>query len=222
MANGVADAGVEQQQADRHQVHRAHQRFPHARRAIKPAAVVDRPPDGLELRRVDHDRRIEHDGRRRIAVLERRRVNKWFERGAGLTKRLAGAIELAQREIESAGQRINSAIVRVDGNDCSLRFRYLGECPRPAGGGHDVNEVAHSEHVRRALGRGTGRVPIDKRFCPANPGPRQRRRSATGENDACRVIVVDGGNQRDRQAARRVLLECFANVERPVFKRLRQ
>ena len=50
VANGVANASLKQQQANGHQVHRAYQRFAHARRAVKAAAVINGPPDGLEFR----------------------------------------------------------------------------------------------------------------------------------------------------------------------------
>ncbi len=43
------------------------------------------------------DRRVDHDRRRRVAVVERRGVDERLERRAGLAQRLGGAVELARR-----------------------------------------------------------------------------------------------------------------------------
>ena len=55
-------------------------------RAARLAFEIFRPPDAKARTLIDLDRRVEDDGGRRIAVVERRRIDEGLERGARLAQ----------------------------------------------------------------------------------------------------------------------------------------
>ena len=73
--------------------------------------VVLRLPDVLVRALLDLDRRIEHDRRRLVAVVDRGRVDERLERGAGLALGLDGAVELAHGEGKAADDGEHAARV---------------------------------------------------------------------------------------------------------------
>ena len=83
----------------RHQVARLLDAEAQRRGAGRTAAVVFRPPDLAA--RDDLERGVENDGGRRIAVVERRRVDEGLEGRAGLAHRLRRAIEFRLRRRKS-------------------------------------------------------------------------------------------------------------------------
>jgi hypothetical protein len=72
---------------------------------------------------IDLDRRVHHDGRGRVAVVERCRVDERLERGARLAQRLRGAVELALVEREAADHREHAPVERVHRDDRAGDFR---------------------------------------------------------------------------------------------------
>ena len=97
-------------QPHRHRVERQPQRVAQRRRTmIFAGRIVLRAPDAGALPLIDLDRRIDHHRRRRIAVVERRRVHDRLERGPRLPVGLRGAVELALVEREAADHRQHAA-----------------------------------------------------------------------------------------------------------------
>src|SRR4249920_4165370 len=79
----------------------------------------------------DAERAVDDDARRRIAVVERGRVDDRLEGRAWLAARLHGAIELAFGEAETADEREHAAGVRIHGHDRSADRWDLLERPLP-------------------------------------------------------------------------------------------
>ncbi len=160
-------------QPHRHDVARALDAEPQRRRSVELAFVVLRPPDARAG--VDLDRRIEHDGRRRVAVVERGGVDQRLERGTRLSQRLGGAVELALVEREAADHREHAAGLRIERDDGAGDFRHLAqpELPFPAFDRHRHRSRRRlPAPVRRAAAR--GRAPARTR---ASPTARRRCRS---------------------------------------------
>ena len=137
-------------QPHRHDVARALDAEPQRRGSVELAFVVLRPPHARAG--VDLERRIEHDGGRRIAVVERGGVDQRLERGAGLPQRLGGAVELALVEREAADHREHAAGVRIERDDAAGDFGHLAqpELPVPAVDRIDIDHVADFQHLRDA------------------------------------------------------------------------
>ena len=109
------------------------------------------------------DRTVDDDARRRVAVVERRRVDQRLERRAGLAARLRRAIELALGEAEAADDREDAAGMRIHGDQRAADLRHLLERPltlhafRIAGvavlvlfrlARRNIDHVARLEHLR--------------------------------------------------------------------------
>src|SRR5262249_34030224 len=77
----------------------------------------------------DAERAVDDDARRRVAVVERGRVDDRLERRAWLATRLHGAIELAFGEAEAADEREHAPGVRIHGDDRSADRGHLLERP---------------------------------------------------------------------------------------------
>ena len=155
-ARHVVDRGADPQfleDADRHQVARAHQRFAQARRPAELAGGVLGPPGFFAAVAVEDDRRILQHGRRREAVVERRRVQERLESGTGQAPRLGDAVVLVGEVVEAAHQRDDAAVVGIERHQRALRFRDLPELRMPGFIGDDVDDVAALEHLAGILGR---------------------------------------------------------------------
>ena len=216
MAHGVADPGLEQQQAHGYQVHRAHERFAHARRPVEPAAVVDRPPDRFQFGRRDYDGRVEHDRGRRVALLECRRIYERLEGRAGLPERLRGAVEFRGREVEAAHEAGDRGVFRIDRDQRALHLGHLRKRPETGARGHDIYDVARRQNLGCRLRRRAGGFAVDEWFRPADTAPRYRRRGAVAKYDVGGVVLVDLRDQCHGQAARRVLVEYFERFGGPL------
>ena len=86
--------------------------------------VVFRAPD-LAVAHLDFDRRVHHHRRRRVAVVERGRIDQRLERRTGLTVRLRRAVELALVERETAGHRQHAAGPGIHRHHAAGDFRNL-------------------------------------------------------------------------------------------------
>ena len=129
-------------------------------RPVELVRIVFRLPDAAARALIDLDRRIHHDGRGRVAVVERGGVNERLERRARLAQRLRGAVELALVEREAADHCEHAAGPRVHHDHRAGDFRYLTQAVL-AGilvERLDVDDVAGVEHLahlrRRACRRG--------------------------------------------------------------------
>ena len=93
--------------AHRHQVARLLDAGPHRRRPVVGVARVLRLPDPGPGRHLD--RRVEHDRRRAVAVVERRGIDEGLERRPRLAQRLGRAVEDARLVGEAALHREHAA-----------------------------------------------------------------------------------------------------------------
>src|SRR5262249_4924849 len=107
--------------------------------------IVLRAPFRHARSLTDAERTVDDDARRRIAVVERGRVDDWLERRAGLAARLNGGIELALGEAEAADQREHAASVRIHRDDGATNRRNLLERPLPFDVGLLVGRLARRD-----------------------------------------------------------------------------
>src|SRR6516165_11593371 len=93
--------------------------------AVEIILVVLRPPDSEPGAQVDLERRVEHQRRGRIAVVERCGVDERLERGAGLAQRLGSAAELALVVGEAADHGEDAPGPRILDHHRARDFRDL-------------------------------------------------------------------------------------------------
>ena len=86
---------------------------------------IVRPPDAVALPLIDLDRPVDHDRRRRVAIVNRRRIDQRLERRSRLPIGLCRAIELALVEREAADHRDHAAGQRVHRDHGAGHFRHL-------------------------------------------------------------------------------------------------
>ena len=116
------------------------------RGAVEFPFIVFRPPDADARTLIDLDRRIEHDRRRRIAVVERGRIDDRLERRARLAQRLRRAIELALIVGEAADHREHAAGQRILDHHRAGDFRHLPQAELTFGLRRlDVDDVAGAD-----------------------------------------------------------------------------
>src|SRR6185369_7325127 len=70
---------------------------------------------------------VDEDGNRRVAAVDRGRIDKWLERRPDLSFRLRCAVELASREIEATNHGAYLAGPIVDRDECTFDHRILFE-----------------------------------------------------------------------------------------------
>ena len=118
------------QDPDRHHVLRFGQRRAHAHGAFVLAVVVLRFP-ALAAGHVgfDDDRLVGDDRGRRKSLLQRSRIDERLERRPRLAPRLGDVVELAAVVVEAAHQRMDGAVVGVDGDESRLCLRQLDDLP---------------------------------------------------------------------------------------------
>ena len=135
-----------------HDVTAALDAAPQRLRAVEFLRVVLRPPDRA-VAVADFDRRIEHHRGRRVAVVERRRIDDRLERRAGLAQRLGGAVELGLGVGEAADHGQHAAGARVHGDQRAFELGHLleGVGARLAGERRDVDHVAELEESAELL-----------------------------------------------------------------------
>src|SRR6478736_2021315 len=93
--------------------------------------IVLRAPFWHACSLTDAERAVDDDTRRRVAVVERGRVDDRLEGRAWLAARLHGAIELASSEAETADKREHAPGVWVHGHHRTADLRHLLERPLP-------------------------------------------------------------------------------------------
>ena len=107
-----------------------------------------------EVKKRDLDRRIEHDARRLVAVIERGGIDERLEGRARLPARLRCTVELAQREREAADARQHASGVRIHDDDATADLGDLHERPDALRLvrvlGRDVDDIADIQHVAGA------------------------------------------------------------------------
>ena len=106
---------------------------------FRDAALADHPHESRDLGRIvedmrrqivlHHHRRIQHDGRRGVAVVERGGVDEGFEGRTRLTLRLRGTVEHRMLVGEPADQRQNPARMRIHRHEGALQLRDLAHSP---------------------------------------------------------------------------------------------
>ena len=132
---------------DRHHIARLFDAAPQGRGAIIFVGVVLRLPD-LPVGHLELDRRVEDHRRRRVAIVERGRIDKRLEGGTRLAQRLHGTIELALAIGESADQRQDAAGMRIHGHQRTLDIGNLDEVIETGRlVRRDIDDVAHGQHV---------------------------------------------------------------------------
>src|SRR4029434_10829142 len=117
-------------------------------RTIELAFIVFRPPGPHAGPLINFDRSIEYDGRRRVAVVERRRVDKGFERRAGLAERLGGPVELALVKRETANHRKHAPGPWILDHHGAGNLRYLVQDELAFGFPRlDINHVTRADDL---------------------------------------------------------------------------
>ncbi len=117
---------------------RLRERYSASRSARRAAELSRRRSSGATMVSPSstHDRRVEDHGRRREAILQRRRIQERLEARARLTPRLRDAVVLVGEVIEAADERDDAAVVRVQRDQRALRLgqlRRAARCPcRPS------------------------------------------------------------------------------------------
>ena len=135
-------------QPHRHHVARMLDAEAQRRGAEEIVFVVFRLPDAEPRALVDLDRRIEHQSRRRVAVVERGGVDDRLERGAGLAQRLRRAVELALVVGEAADHGEHAPGPGILDHHGAGDFRHLMQPVLPGElGRRDIDHVAGIEHL---------------------------------------------------------------------------
>ena len=172
--------------AHRHQVARLLEPGADRRRAVELLVGVLRPPDAGAGRHLD--RRVDHDGRRAVAVVERRGVDEGLERRARLAQRLGGAVEDARLVGEAALHGEHAPGLGVHRHEAALDRRDLAVGP-----------------ARRRRPRRRSRLDQDRRRRRprCRPGPRAARSRPLLVAQPRPARVLEGaGNARPRPPAR--------------------
>ncbi len=81
------------------------------------------------FRRIKNDRRVVDDGLRGEALFNRGRVDKRLKGGAGLTPGLCNMVELVQREVIAADERLNGAGIVFRRDESGFSLRNLRDFP---------------------------------------------------------------------------------------------
>src|SRR5262245_32335393 len=125
-------------------------------RTVELAFIVFGPPSPHAGALINFDRSIQHDGGRRVAVVERRRIDKRFERRAGLAQRLGGAVELALVKREAADHRKHAPGPWILDHHGAGNLGYLVQDELALGFPRlDINDVTRADD----LGHFTDRSP---------------------------------------------------------------
>src|SRR4029077_20615242 len=135
-------------QTNRHHIARMLDPVTQRGRTVKTAFVIFWPPDAHARPLVNLNRGIEHDGRRRISIVERGCVDEGFERRTGLPQRLSSAIELALVVGKTPDHGEDTPGPRVFYDHGSRDFRNLLQSELAVGVGQlHVDDVARIDHL---------------------------------------------------------------------------
>ena len=180
-------------QPHRHHVARVFDAETQRGRTVEFAFVVFRPPDADARTLIDLERRIEHDGRRRVAVVERGRVDERLERRARLAQRLRRAVELALVEGEAANHREHATGPRIFDHHRAGNFRHLTQDELAFGLGRlDIDYVAGADDLTDF--RRTGLPPVFAHFTPSSgsmPTVRSLLTKPPGSRPGCKPMRAD-------------------------------
>src|SRR6478736_10436601 len=178
--------------------------------------IVLRAPFRHASALTDAERAVDDDARRRVAIVERGRVDDRLERRARLAARLHGAVELAFGEAETAYEREHAAGVRIHGHHRTADLRHLLERPLPGDvrllvgrlARGDVDDVARLERV--------GEHPRARTHAVLELGPGPRH---FGEGDDAGLPLVrelaGRGRRRPQADLRGVLVGLKHHGEAP-------
>ena len=143
VANGVhADL---LRQTDGHEVPRLFDTRPQGRRPVELVRRVSRPPHALGC--VDLDRGIHNDGRRGIAAVQCRSIDKGLEARPRLAFRLCRTVEHRRLIGETALHRDHAPCVHVHRDKAALHFRDLTQGPTDERPVTIRRHAAHQHHV---------------------------------------------------------------------------
>ena len=117
-------------EVQRHEVARFLKACPQGGETVKGFAVIFRLPKQARLRALRDKGRVEDAARGREAMFERYRIDEGLESRARLPLGLRGPIELARMEVEAAGEREDSPVMRIHGDERAVR---LGDLPQRIG-----------------------------------------------------------------------------------------
>ncbi len=173
-AGDVVDRGVHAQalqQADRHEVTRLVQRFTQPNRTEEGAGVVLWPPDFVDGLVDEYDRRIVDQAGGGVAVVQRCRIQERLEAGARLTLGLHRAVVVALLERETADQRTNRAVLRIQRNQRALRHGKLAELERVVRLTLQAHQIADMGDITGLLGIGADAVGVQERLGPLHAVP---------------------------------------------------
>src|SRR5262249_28180577 len=118
------------------------------RRAVETAFVVFGPPDPDARSLVNLERSIEHNGRGRVPIIERRGIDEGFERRARLPQCLGRSVELALIKREAAYHGENAPRLGIFDNHGAGYVRDLVENKLSFGFGWlDVDDIAGTDDL---------------------------------------------------------------------------
>ena len=101
------------------------QRFPEKGGPVELFPVITRFPGKIPLGIREYDGRVDNDGGRCVALVQRRCVNNGFEGGTRLSSGLNGPVELAGAEIPAADHDLHLSGPRFDAKQRRLCIRCL-------------------------------------------------------------------------------------------------
>src|SRR5262245_34836734 len=117
-------------------------------RTVELAFIVFGPPGAHAGTLINFDRSIQHDGGRRVAVVERCRIDKGFERRAGLAQRLGGAVELTLVKREAADHREHASGPWILDHHGAGNLGYLVQDELPLGFPRlDIDDVTRADDL---------------------------------------------------------------------------
>ena len=104
-------------------------------------------PDAKARPLIDFNRRVEHNRRRRITIVERRRIDEGLERGTRLAQRLRRPVEHGLVEGKSADHGEDAARIGIHGDDRAADLGDLAQAifARPAVDCIDIDYVARRQ-----------------------------------------------------------------------------
>ena len=147
LIHGFGDADL-LEHADRGPVARCAERRAYRHRRRERMFVLGNP---RALQRVDRLVEMRDQRRRRVAVLERRRIDERLERGSRLAQRLCRAVEAARLEVAASNHRAHLAGCRVHRDERRLEPLAVGRWAASAAARFDLRDRCFDDGFGGAL-----------------------------------------------------------------------
>ncbi len=135
------------QRPNRSVVHRFLQRLAQSGFAVAKPREILWLPGPLEHATLFDYGRIVDDGCRRIAMLQRGRIDERLKCRAGLTRCLRRAIVVIQEVVETAHQGHDGTVLWIERDEGALHIRQLGETQPAVAEPPEPNYVTRRQHV---------------------------------------------------------------------------